>query len=240
MGEIILLVLGVVLLLFTLRGYHRGFLKSMLSMFSLVISILFAGFAQPYVVEAIKSYTPLYDIMCETVADKMEDAAKDALTPAEMEESSLESGTGGSLVWTEAEQASILQEFQLPDIFTPQLLAGGARPAEAFTRSASEYIVDLALNIISTLFLFLISSFVIQALFVAFDIVGRIPVVHGVNKWLGAGLGFLQGAFVIWVFFLIITFLLPFIGHSELMEAIQANDILSLLYDGCLSLGQPL
>ncbi|MCD8078710.1 MAG: CvpA family protein, partial [Lachnospiraceae bacterium] len=53
-GIVLLILIGAVL-----RGYHRGFLRTALSMLSLILTVILVGILQPYVTDALREYTPL-------------------------------------------------------------------------------------------------------------------------------------------------------------------------------------
>lgn len=56
--------------IFALRGYQKGFVKSLASMISIVLSIVLVNFATPYVTDFLRTQTPVY----EYIVDKCEKA----------------------------------------------------------------------------------------------------------------------------------------------------------------------
>lgn len=62
----------IVLIIFAisiLHGYRRGFIKSLASMVSIILSIVLVNIATPYVTEFLKTQTPVYDYILEKCED---------------------------------------------------------------------------------------------------------------------------------------------------------------------------
>ena len=58
----------IVLIIFAisvLHGYRRGFIKSLASLVSIVLSIVLVNIATPYVTDFLKTQTPVYDYILE-------------------------------------------------------------------------------------------------------------------------------------------------------------------------------
>ncbi|MCD8011268.1 MAG: CvpA family protein [Lachnospiraceae bacterium] len=223
-GIILLILIGAVL-----RGYHRGFLRTALSMLSLILTVILVGILQPYVTDALRQYTPLESAVEKAVYRNLESAAVQ-ISGEEM--------LAGTV--TEEEQALWLEECSIPSIIRDEILKGTEQAAETFAVSASQTVAEVVMNVLGYLITFFLVFAILHLLGAFFHIVEYIPLLHGVNKWLGAVLGLVQGLVVVWILCLVVTLILPSEVGSQILAAIEESALLSFLYNGSLSLSQTL
>lgn len=70
--------------------------------------------------------------------------------------------------------------------------------------TAVEFVADQLLKLVAFAVTFLLVSVVVQGAAWALHIAASLPLLHGINRILGAGAGFLEGLFLVWVVFLVI------------------------------------
>ena len=218
--NLLTIIVLIVFALFLLRGWQRGFIKSLASMFSLILSLMLVNVVNPYVTEFLKTQTPVYDYILEK--------CEDAFTIK---------GADGTTKISEEQQESLIDSLSLPKTIkealkennTPQYYTQLA--AKNLSDYVQKYMAGLILTIVSYIVtLILILSFV--ALVVAMlDIISKLPVLRGINQLLGLGLGFFQGLIIVWIGFLIITIISHTAVGQELMQMILDSPILSKIYD---------
>lgn len=63
--NLLTIIVLLVLLFFILNGFRRGFIKTFVSMVSLIVSIVLVSIATPYVTQFLKTQTPLYSMIEE-------------------------------------------------------------------------------------------------------------------------------------------------------------------------------
>ncbi len=223
-GIILLILIGAVL-----RGYHRGFLRTALSMLSLILTVILVGILQPYVTDVLRQYTPLESAVEKAVYRNLETAAVQ-ISGEEM--------LAGTV--TEEEQALWLEECSIPSIIQDEILKGTEQAAETFAVSASQTVAEVVMNVLGYLITFFLVFAILHLLGAFFHIIEYIPLLHGVNKWLGAVLGLVQGLVVVWILCLVVTLILPSEVGSQILAAIEDSALLSFLYNGSLSLSQTL
>lgn len=219
--------------LFALRGYRRGFVKSLASMISLILSIVLVNFATPYVTDFLKTQTPVYDYIlkkCEDMfsvqdigAGKTDGSARD-----------LTGETGGA---EKTLQEQIINGLPIPRVLR-NLLKNNNTPeyykqlaVSSFSEYVPKYMAGLVLSICSFVATFLLVISFIWLAVMTLDMIANLPIIHGINQMLGLALGFFQGLIIVWLVFLIITIF----GHTDagkqLMDMITESPILSGLYD---------
>ncbi|MDO5541215.1 MAG: CvpA family protein [Eubacteriales bacterium] len=213
------IIILIIFALFILKGYRRGFIRSLASAFSLVISIVIVNMATPYVTEFLETQTPVYDYILKRCEDVF--SVEDMQLTAVQEE----------------QQNEVIDNLALPKVLrnflkennTPEYY--GKMAVKSFSEYIQKYMASLILNICSfVVTLILVMSFV-SLIVMTLDLVARLPIIKGVNQILGLGLGFFQGLIIVWIIFLIITiFSQSYIGR-ELMQMIVDSPILSRIYD---------
>lgn len=148
--NLLTIIVLLVLLFFILNGFRRGFIKTFVSMVSLIVSIVLVSIATPYVTEFLKTQTPLYSMIeekCQSafgVTDKQNKVNKDAqsgdnqksdipnsggLNSENQNPNSSDgenqgqngSGQNSGNVLSLLDQAKLIEELQLPEVIRNML-----------------------------------------------------------------------------------------------------------------------
>lgn len=148
--NLLTIIVLLVLLFFILNGFRRGFIKTFVSMVSLIVSIVLVSIATPYVTEFLKTQTPLYSMIeekCQSafgVTDKQNKVNKDAqsgdnqksdipnsdgLNSENQNPNSSDgknqgqngSGQKSGYVLSLLDQAKLIEELQLPEVIRNML-----------------------------------------------------------------------------------------------------------------------
>ena len=224
----LLIFVVVVLLLFTGRGWWRGFLRTALGMLAVVLAVAAAVLLSPAVTRFLRTSTPLYDTVHTAMAEMVGEAMD--LTAGE----SLEA------------QEQALANSSLPGVLKDTLLENNNEGmyqmlgVDSFLGYVSKYLAGVVVNICGVLLTFVLSFVILRLAFLLLGTVGNLPGIHLLNKIGGGILGFFQGLVLIWLFCFLVT---VFSGTSlgqEMLQTIEKNSLLSMVYDGCLSLGNVL
>lgn len=219
--NVLTIIILLILLLFALKGYRKGFIRTLVSMCSFLIAAVLVYFATPYVSDFLKENTPIYNY----VEEKCQEAfAMDELPEGEDQP--------GKLL-----QTQIIEGLELPEALEKQLLqnnnkAGYEKLAvDSFAKYVSGYMANLILNLITYVAAFLIVMILLRAVVLALDAIAQMPVLRGINRFLGLLLGSLQGLIIIWLIFLGITIFSSTEGGKQMMSMIYESPVLSFLYD---------
>ena len=224
--NLLTIIILIVFALCLLRGWQRGFIKSLASMFSLILSIMLVSAATPYVTKFLKTQTPLYDYILEKCEDTFTIKGGNATTQG-----------------SEEEQDSIIDSLSLPKVIketlkennTPQYYTQLA--AKNLSDYVQKYMAGLILSIVSYILTFILIVSLVALAVAMLNIMTKLPVLHGINRLLGLGLGFFQGLIIVWIGFLIITIFSHTSVGRELMQMITDSSILSKMYDANALLG---
>lgn len=135
-----------------------------------------------------------------------------------------------------AEQSKIIENLPIPEALRNSLEENNNAAVykelgvENFTDYIGSFISNICLNIIGYIITFLIVFFALQILMLLFNVVDKLPVIHGINHFAGAILGIVKGFLILEILLLL---LIPFssggFGQKVLMQ-VENNGFLSLLY----------
>lgn len=213
---------GVYLLGMILYGHHRGFIRLVVSMFAVVLSLTVVRVCLPSVTGFLKNNTSLET----TISDSM----KKSIGLSTSDEASSGSAAVPSV------QRTVIESLQLPQNIKDALIENNnsemyqALGVQAFTDYIGSYLADTVLNSIGFVLLFaavfLASKIVIRWL----DLISRLPVLSGINKLAGALLGGLEGLVFVWLVCILITAFSGTEWGLALTQQIEMSKWLSYLY----------
>lgn len=207
-----------VLLLYAVRGYRKGFVKTLASMFFLAVAMVAVYFATPYVRDFLMEQTPVYSF----IEGKCEELV----------------GNVGSEFLTDAgAQEEYIQSLKLPDILKEQLIENNNAENYAslavtnFREYLSGFLTNGLLTILVYVVTFLIVWIILSVAVAALGAAAKLPVLSGINRILGFVLGTAQGVLVIWIAFLVLTLLSGTDGGRKLLNMVYESEVLAYLYD---------
>jgi len=222
----LLLVVGAIFLISMIVGYIRGFLKIALSLTITIASIFLVIAITPHISGWIQESTTIG----ETVQTKM----------AEMFEVP-EGMTGHDLSTVEIsreQQISLIEGAGLPSVIRDMLLENNnnevyeALGVTSFVDYIGAYITKLIADIIAFLVAWIAVTIISRVLMGVIGVIGKIPVIGGVNKIAGAVVGITIGLIIVWILFILVTLLYNTAVGQACMQDIVASQILTKLYDG--------
>lgn len=229
--NILKLIVGLIVLLYALIGFRKGFIRTLMSMAFLIMAAALVYFANPYVSSFLKERTPAYDIIEKKCSDIF---SLDQLSRF-VEGESGEADTEREL--TRIEQTKLIDKLLLPDILKDQLAennnaSGYAKLAvSSFEDYIAAFMANMALKLLSYLVTFLLAVLILKLLIMTLDVVVKLPLLKGMNRGLGLVLGAIQGICVVWLLFLVITLLGSTDIGGKLLILIGDDGMLSFLYD---------
>ena len=223
----LLLVVGIILIVSIVIGYMRGFLKIVASLAATIAIVVLVGFLTPYVSQAIRNVTPLEETMQRKCIDM--------LTP---EGADSEEVLAGDL--SRDNQISLIEESRLPKMFQEMLLSNNnnevyeALGVTTFAEYVGTYFAKVISDIAAFLVTLLIVTIIVRTALCIIGIIGKLPVIGGMNRIAGGVIGIGTGLIIVWVLFLVITVFYDNSVSRACMEDIANNKILQVLYDSNL------
>lgn len=239
----------VIFLLFMIRGYRRGLIKSLASVISLVASLALVSFVTPYVSQFLQEQTPVYTYVMERCQESFTvtlDEADEKTVESETEEGdvSLKKGNNNDTVGNVAGtissqlQKNAIEELPLPSVLKNLLIRNNTEKiykdlaVNSFNDYVPKFMANLIMNIISFVVTWLIVASFIWLAVMTLDVIANLPIIHGVNQMLGLVLGAGQALVIVWIAFLVITVFASTAIGKQLMEMIEKNVLLNQLYNG--------
>jgi len=215
------IIAGVYLLGMVLYGHHRGFIRLIVSMLALVVSLAIVRVSLPTVTGFLKENTNIQ----QTISESMKKSIG-----LEQEES-----VGEESVVPSA-QRMIIENLELPQNIKSALIENNNSEmyqmlgVQAFTDYIGSYLADVILNSIGFVLLFAAVYLAARLIMRWLDIIARLPILSGINKIAGALLGGMEGLVFLWVACLVINAFSGTEWGIMLIRQIEASKWLSFLY----------
>lgn len=134
-------------------------------------------------------------------------------------------------------QITVIENSGLPQFLRDKLLENNNEEAykslgvTSFVYYIGAYLAKLITDIIAFLITFLIVTLVVRIAMYALNIIGDLPVIHGLNRLAGGILGMGTGLVLVWTLFMIITLAYRLEIGKECFEMIGRSHILTYLYE---------
>lgn len=221
----LVIAVAAVLVAFALKGRQTGFIKTIFSIFSIIIAIVVSSAISPYISKTLRTnekfYNYIYDRVEDVVKLKVEDKDKT----------------------TVSEQVEAIDELSLPESIKKNLLENKnnsevykALHVDTFKGYVNGYITTLAINAISFLITYVVVTILLYAVCAALNIISKLPIINGLNKTAGLLVGLFEGLLVIWMLCIVLTAFSSTEAAQKLYELIQESQFLSCLYNNNLLL----
>ena len=222
--NILSVVVGLIFLIGIVIGYARGFLKIAVSLVAYIAAIFLVMTFSPHVSKWLRESTPLVGIVQEKVNDMIlpEGQGEEVLDQAEN---------------SREQQIALVEGGKIPTIFQNMLLANNNNEAykvlgvSTFSEYIGAYIAKLVADILAFLILSLVAIIVVRIVLGVVGIIGKIPVLGGVNRLAGGALGAIMALLIVWILFAIITLLYNTSLGSECLQQISESSFLTMLYE---------
>jgi len=204
---------------FIIRGYKRGFLRIVVTFIGMIIIIAAVKRATPYVSEYLINNTKAYEKIQEKVTEKFSEANQ------QYDNTIVEN------------QTKTINSYEIPDVLKDNLILNNTKQmyqtllVSMFEEYVSAYLAKTAVKAMSFVILFVVLIIAFNVLLKIVDIISKIPVIKGLNKFAGAILGCSEALIIMWVFFF---FAVMFIGNdsgSKLLQMIADSKFLSFLFN---------
>ena len=222
----LLLVVGAIFLISIIVGYVRGFLKIAVSLAITVASIFLVMAISPHISAWLQESTAIE----ETVKNKLEEMIE---MPEGMSPETL-----ASVEIPREQQIALIEGAGLPGMIQDMLLENNNSEAYQalgvtnFVDYIGSYITKLIADIIAFLVAWMIVTIIARILMGVIGIIGKIPVIGGVNKLAGAVVGAGIALIIVRILFILVTLLYNTTVGQACMTDIAASQILTKLYDG--------
>ena len=229
-----LIVVGIIFLICMIIGYVRGFIRIVASLAATLATIVLVAVLSPYVSGVLLDVLPVEKMVEDkameillgekSVIEEYEEESQEIVIPSEVENS-------------REVQIMLIENADLPNVFRQMLLENNnseiykALGVNSFSEYVAKYLAKIFTDIAGFLITLLAATIVVRTILYILGIISDLPLIGGINRLAGAALGLGTGLIVVWVLFIVITFLYDNSISQMCMEDIAANEILTELYN---------
>ena len=206
------------------RGCKKGFLRSALATFSFVITIILATALFSPVSNLLENSSfagRVSENVSESIDEKLSEYAE-------------------GLSFGEDEQNSFLESLALPSIVQDALKETNTAEdyAQMGVTSFKEYtaqkVTDVIIKAAAYIIVMVIAAIVLKIILRLSKFVNKIPVIGGINRFLGALLGIFEGLLALWAAGLLIIVFSNTAFGVKAVSIIQSNVFLNAVFDNNL------
>lgn len=207
------------LLGFGVVGYMRGFIKEVVSMTFLVLSIGIVWLINPAVSSIIKEHTAFYTEIKERCAEGLEKKIQP-----------------GVQVGRET-QMTLIDQMPLPKEIKKGLMTNNnpeiykLLKVDSFMDYVADYVATIMTNGVGSIVSFILAFVSMKILVCTLGFMSKLPVLRGVDRMAGGVVGLAKGMIALWILGLVATVLCDTRLGGMCMDAIEEDRFLSLLYD---------
>ena len=212
MRYIVDIILALILVFATARGYKRGLVKTLFGCLTVVAALVLAYAFGSYAGALIRQ-TPVFDTISQTTNERIceyfDKTLKDGIDKAQKDKDA--SSFVKSLEKLGVDTESLLEGY------SSALEKGAEGAKDSFVRSVSTPVLKGLTNAVGALAVFVLSLLVLKVLCCALDVVARLPLLRTVNKFGGIAAGMLSGVLTCLVICLAIETFVPYLPQNSLL-----------------------
>ncbi len=217
-AELMLLLIVIVVGLFTFQGYKQGFLRIIFSFVSILLAIWLVVKISPVISDYLMEKTKISIVMENKITEIFEEKNSERdNTIYENQIKTIHSYTLPDLI------KGMLVKNNTPEIYTSLLVT-------AFEEYVARFLSKLFIKILVFLISLSLVYVILKITILSLDFIGKMPVIHGLNRMAGALIGLTEGFMVVWFFLLIMTLFAGSSAGQKFFEMVNANKVLSLFY----------
>lgn len=231
----VLMLVALVLAFSVIRGYRKGFLRIAYSLVSWMLVLAFVSWSTPYIKSYLMERTSVYESMKEYFEKNIRERAfqdgwpangpddEDASGPAAMGEEGM-GGLAGFGIW-------------LPESVSGSLFDIAAGNVDEFLEESGIYgklaegLAELAIEGIAFLIALSCAWLLVRLVAGALGIASRIPVVSGINRFLGLFAGGIYGLAMVSICFYAIALISASKLGGTVVSYIYRSPFLTYLYE---------
>ena len=216
---IVTIIVLALLVFLMINGLRRGFLRILLTTFSLVITLVLAAVLLKPVSTFIQDKTSIGTSIEEKVGDFVDSKLEGVVNTNEDE---------------------IIDSLPIPSFLKKNLHENNTvtkykeQGVSSFREYAVKNITTIAVKAITYLALMIIIFLLLRLLLMLTKFINKVPVIGGINRILGAVLGLIEGLIIIWALCLLV---MAFSGSdfgATCMKVINDSVVLKFIYDNNL------
>lgn len=203
----------------TVRGYKKGFLRIIVTFAGTLLIISAAKKAAPYISDYLINNTEVYQKVQTGIEEKFAEAN-------ERYDNSIPEN-----------QIKTIDSYNVPDSLKNNLILNNTTEmykkllVNMFEEYVSTYLANTAIKATGFVLAFIVLIVLFKVLLVAVDIISKIPIIKGINEFIGGCLGFIEALVIVWVFFFTAVMFIGNDSGSVLFQMISDSKLLTVLFN---------
>ena len=185
-------------------GYKKGMVKIVLSMVAMVIAYALAAALTIPASMALKSATPVYDTIEESVGKMVKESKVDSTS---------------------------IEKLNLPAQIEEKIMEGANDVATGFNEYLVKTISNLILKALTFFILMIVIYIILSIVIKVLDFVAKLPLINSINKSGGLVIGLAKGLIYVWIACLVITAFSDKAWAQEAFRQINDNKLLTMIYE---------
>ena len=211
-----------------LQGWRKGILGLVIGFVSWIFIFVFVAFTHPYVEDYIRDNTKVYDKVYEKTEQYIQQKEDNIAQESGLEE------------WwaylTEGMPQNILEKLQTKMMFqTPSddalELTTPDQTKQKIKDDLVRQVADFVIQGIAVIVTFVIAEIFVVIVTGLVKSIGKLPVIRGVNNFLGIIAGAVEGFIIIWIVMYIVAFTCSTTIGQGILADINASRFLTYLYN---------
>ena len=206
------------------RGHKKGFLRSALTTFSFVITIAVAtALAVPVsnMLENSSFGSRISENVSESINEKFSEYTDGTFLDEDEQDSFLESLALPSIVQNSIKETNTSEDYAQMGV-------------TSFKEYTAQKVTDVIINAAAYIIVMVIAAVVLKIILRLAGFVNKIPVIGGINRFLGALLGIFEGLLALWAIGLLIIAFSNTAFGMKAVSIIQSNAFLNAVFDNNL------
>ena len=197
-------------------GMRVGFIKTVFSLVSLILTLILTLWISPVVKDYMNGNEKFYN----GIANKVE-----KLLPFGEDEI------------VEEEQPAAIEGLNVPKSIKEGLLKNNTTESykemaiTGFKQYVSRYLTGVIINSLSFIVTFVAILIILWVIFMALDLISKLPILNQVNKTAGLLAGLAHGLIVVWLFFILLNVFGSSAFGQSVMKLVGENEVLSIIYN---------
>ena len=211
----LLVVVLIILMGNAIIGMRVGFIKTVFSLISLILALVLTLWISPMV----KNYMNGNEKFYNGIATKVE-----KLLPFNEE-------------IVEEEQSEAIEGLSVPKSIKEGLLKNNTVESykdmaiNSFKQYVSRYLTGVIISSLSFIITFIAILIVLWVIFMALDLISKLPLLNQVNKTAGLLAGLVHGLIMVWLFFILLNVFGSTVFGQSVLKLVGENEVLSIIYN---------
>lgn len=207
------------------KGYRKGLLRMVYAVVSWAIMLAIVSVGTPYVNDYLTNHTGLYTLLAEQFEDRLQESVEQA------GQQHLDAASQSEMQQLEA------MGIKVPESLLENIVDFSSDTANEFLAQGGVYsniaqsLAAFTVKGIATLLTWIFAALVVSLIAHILGIVSRIPILRGVNKYLGVAAGAVYALLLVWTLFGITALCAGSELGRTMIGLISQNRILTYLYN---------